>query len=494
MRRIVSDLAAYLRALSSAARRGWDAFFFAPADPTPLGLVRIATALLAAWSLFVLGLDLDAYLGSHGWADPAAIRGPQLERQPWAWSFWFLVPDAMLRPAWIACLATYLLLAAGLFSRVTAVLGWIIYVSTVRRVPIALFGFDQVISTLLFYLMIAGASGQAVSLDRFFRRWRDARAVAASKAFAAGIGRLVAPRIPAVPAPTVSAGVSLRLIQLHLVFIYLMAGLAKLQGPSWWNGMALWGTMMAGEFVTRDFSGLADWPYVINALTHASLALELLYPVLIWVGVLRPLMIAGAVALHLGIAFVAPGLTEFGLAMIAANLAFSSGAWLRSLVAGRPDAQPALRVLFDGQCPRCRATMAGLTAADPDRVLEPIDLNAVEPSSVHPSLTKDACMASMHAVRPSGRVYAGFDAMRAIAGCLPIAWPLAAIGRLPGVAVVGRKVYNRIAASRPRDVPCTDEACALPGRGQSALSGERDRDPREPSRPARIPAEEMQPR
>ena len=45
-------------------------------------------------------------------------------------------------------------------------------------------------------------------------------------------------------------------------------------------------------------------------------------------------MIAGAVILHLGIALVAPGLTEFGLAMIAANLAFVSGAWLRSLVTG----------------------------------------------------------------------------------------------------------------------------------------------------------------
>src|SRR5262245_20181170 len=116
VRRIVSDLAAYLRELASAARRGWDAFFFTPADPTPLGLLRIVAALLAAWSLFILGLDLHAYLGSHGWADPALIRQNQLERQPWAWSFWFLLPDALLRPAWLACLAVLLMLAAGLFS------------------------------------------------------------------------------------------------------------------------------------------------------------------------------------------------------------------------------------------------------------------------------------------------------------------------------------------------------------------------------------------
>ena len=179
-----------------------------------------------------------------------------------------------------------------------------------------------------------------------------------------------------------------------------MAGLAKVQGPSWWNGMALWGTMTAGEFVTRDFTALAAWPLVLNFLTHASLAFELLYPILIWVPILRPLTMAGAVVLHLGIAMVAPGLTEFGLAMIAANLAFFSAAWLRSLVTGT--AQPALRVLFDGACPRCRASMALVTAADPDHVLEPIDLTAVDVQTLHPALTKQACMDSMHVISNQG--------------------------------------------------------------------------------------------
>ena len=87
-------------------------------------------------------------------------------------------------------------------------------------------------------------------------------------------------------------------------------------------------------------------------------------------------MLAGVVAMHLGIAVMSPGLTEFALAMLAANLAFVSGAWLRGLVTG--PTQPALRVLFDGACPRCRASMALITAADPDHVVEPIDLTAVD--------------------------------------------------------------------------------------------------------------------
>ena len=178
------------------------------------------------------------------------------------------------------------------------------------------------------------------------------------------------------PLATVSANLALRLIQLHLVVIYGMAGLAKLQGPSWWNGTAIWKTMATGEFVVLDFTALAAWPLLINLVTHASLALELLYPVLVWVKIVRPLLLAGVVALHVGIAVMSPGLTEFALVMIAGNLAFVSGAWLRGLATG--PSQPALRVLYDGACPRCRASMALITAADPDHVIEPVDLTTVD--------------------------------------------------------------------------------------------------------------------
>jgi predicted DCC family thiol-disulfide oxidoreductase YuxK len=463
-----------LSGLASAARRGWHAFFFTPADPTSLGLIRVVVGLLAFWSLLVLGLDLPDYLGSHGWADPAVIWQTQRQRQPYTWSFWFLVPDRLLRLVWLACLGAAGLYAAGLFSRVTGVLTWVIIVSTVRRVPIALFGFDQILSTLALYLAATFSSGQAVSLDRFLSRWRSSRAAArvASRDGPSG-GRRVWPDQPGVPRPTVSANLALRLIQLHLTFIYAMAGLAKVQGPSWWNGMALWGTMTAGEFVTRDFTWISGWPMLVNFLTHASLALELLYPVLVWIPLLRPAMIAGAFILHLGIALVAPGLTEFGLAMMGANLAFFSGRWLRSLATGRE--QPAIRVLFDGACPRCRSSMALLTAADPDRALEAIDFTAVDVESLNPGLTRDGCMRSMHAIRRDGQARAGFDAVRALLTWLPLFWPLAMIAWLPGVAWAGRRGYNSLAKSRATDGACTDQACGIHGPHAAARFLDQDR-------------------
>jgi predicted DCC family thiol-disulfide oxidoreductase YuxK len=262
-----------------------------------------------------------------------------------------------------------------------------------------------------------------------------------------------------VPIPTISANLSLRLIQFHLVVIYAMAGVGKLQGPSWWNGMAIWRTMTAGEFVVGNFTGLAEWPMLLNFLTHSSLALELLYPILIWIPITRPLILAGALAMHLGIAVINPGLTEFSLAMLAANLAFVSGCWLRGLATGGEG--PALRVLYDGACPRCRSSIALVTAADPGHMIESIDMTAVDVRSIHPELTLASCLRSMHAVTDAGRIRSGFDAVRSIGAALPLFWPIAVLAYLPGVAFWGRRLYNHLAATRPRDVPCTDEICGI---------------------------------
>lgn len=454
MRRLLSELAAYAARLFRAASGGWTAFFFTPADPTALGLIRVVVGLLLCWSLAVYGLDLDTYFGSGGWDDPDVVRLIHHQESPWAWSFWLWVPDSLLWPVWAACLIIGALFTAGVGSRVTAVLAWVIVVSTARRVPTALFGFDQIISGWAFYLAVTGASGQAVSVDRFLARYRQARAAVARRR---PDGRWIVPT--GAPAPTVSANLALRLIQLHLMLIYGMAGLAKLQGQGWWSGMAIWGVLASAEFRQLDLTWLVAYPWLLNLMTHGALALEISYPVLVWVPVLRPLLLTAVVFLHLGIALAAPGLTEFGLAMMAGNFAFMSGPWLRSLVSGR--AQPAGKVLFDGACPRCRASMALLTAGDPDHVLEPVDLTAVNVSAIDPRLTRAECMKAMHLVRADGRIDVGYDAVATLGRWIPLFWPLGLVASLPVLSRVGHRAYNAIAASRPRDVPCTDDVCGI---------------------------------
>jgi hypothetical protein len=316
MHRLLREVIYYPRDLGRSALRAWGEFFFKPADPTALGLVRLAVGGLLFWDLAVLGLDLREYMGSDGWIGPEAAQHYLRENSPWAWSFWFWVPDRWLYPAWAACLVALALFACGYRSRVTAVLAWLIAVSTVRRAPAALFGFDQMIATWTFYLAAFGASGQALSLDRYRLRRR---------------GTTPGPR-PA-PTPTVSANLGLRMIQLHLALVYGMAGLSKLMGPEWWEGTAMEMIILTPEYRRFDLTWLAAFPSFLNVLTHAGLFLEVSYPVLIWVRKLRPLILASVVMMHAGIDLIL-GLTEFGLAMIAANLAFVSGPWIRRAIAG----------------------------------------------------------------------------------------------------------------------------------------------------------------
>ena len=258
MRRLLNEAAGYLGDLRRATLRGWNAFFFSAADPTSLGLIRIAVGLWPSGACWSSGWTCRTISARR--AGPTPARSARSSgRWPGRSGSW--CPMGGCGRSGASAWRSWRSLPSGLFSRVTAVLCWVIVVSTVRRVPIALYGFDQVLSTLTLYLAVTGASGQAVSLDRFLRRWRQARAAAGRVIKRAGAaGRRVTPDEPGRPVATVSANLALRLIQLHLVVIYGMAGLAKLQGPSWWNGTAIWKTMATGEFVVLDFTALAAWP------------------------------------------------------------------------------------------------------------------------------------------------------------------------------------------------------------------------------------------
>jgi hypothetical protein len=170
-------------------------------------------------------------------------------------------------------------------------------------------------ATWIFYLAMSGASGQALSLDRVVARWRARRQVGIGRHPFAGLTEGdSAPR-------TVSANLGLRLIQLHLALVYGSAGLSKLMGTEWWNGTALEMILLTPEFRRLNPSWFLAHPSLLQLATHAGLALEIAYPVLIWIRPLRPLVLGSVVLMHLGIDLML-GLTEFGLSMVAANIAF----------------------------------------------------------------------------------------------------------------------------------------------------------------------------
>jgi hypothetical protein len=283
----------------------WNNFWFTPADPLPLAVVRIATGAILTWSCVVWLLDPDAFFGPRGWLAPHEVW--RMNDQPWQWSWFFAAtgPNAVRVLAGIA-LAAAVLLTLGLFTPLAAIVSLVGLISAANRAPLNTFGLDDTLGMLLVSLAI-GPSGARLSLDEKLlgRRGRGAASV--------------------------RANVALRLLQVHLCVVYFFSGCGKLFGASWWEGTAIWGAAANLQYRTLDLTWLARHPLIVNAITLVTLFWEVAYAALVWPRLTRPVFLAIAAAVHLGIG-LAMGMMEFGLAMLVANLAFvPATAWQRML-------------------------------------------------------------------------------------------------------------------------------------------------------------------
>ena len=170
MRRLLNPL---FRELADLAR-AWDAFWFTPADPTLLGVLRILTGLMLLYTHAVWGLVLDEFFGPASWLSADLVRTIQADQ--YAYSFWWVVPADGIRAAYGVSMLILLLFTVGLFTRLTSILALIVVISFAHRVPGATFGLDQINAMLTLYLAI-GPSGQALSLDRWLARRRLGRSL-----------------------------------------------------------------------------------------------------------------------------------------------------------------------------------------------------------------------------------------------------------------------------------------------------------------------------
>lgn len=285
------------------SEKAWHRFWFEPADPILLGFLRLLTGGMLGYNLLVWTLDLEAFFSNEGLQPLATVR--RLHETRFIFSFWVWIGDAYLWPMHFACMAIAAMFCAGLLTRITSVLSFLITISYSQRVPIANFGLDQILGMLCLYLALA-PSGAALSLDSLMRR-RNARRT--GKSVAAQVKKSAAVRM------------TMRLIQLHLCAIYFWSGHAKLKGSTWWTGDAMWRVLANEEYQTLDLTWMAWVPWLPYLIAHVTVVWEVFFVVLVWNPRLRPLILLTGVMMHAGIgAFL--GMWTFGLIMIFAYLAF----------------------------------------------------------------------------------------------------------------------------------------------------------------------------
>ena len=302
-------LVQYLQRLYRGAVDGWDRFWFTGIDPAGLGLIRILTGWMLVYTHLVWTLGLNRFLGPDSMLPPEYVQ--EFHGSSWAWSYLFWIESPLLlKITHGIALLIFLSFMVGFKTRWTGILSFLITVAYINRTVHGLFGLDQINGFLAFYLAI-GPSGAAYSVDRWLKSRKSNAHLAIQK--------------------SVGANVSTRLIQLHMCIVYLFAALGKLQGETWWTGEALWGALANYEYQTIDMTWTAEYPMLIDLLTHITVLWEISYCVLIWPKLTRPLVLFMAIPLHLGIAF-AMGMITFGFIMLIANLAFVSPWLIRRFV------------------------------------------------------------------------------------------------------------------------------------------------------------------
>ncbi len=211
----------------------------------------------------------------------------------WAWSLFYGVDAPVVIWAglilWTLAVASLLV---GFWSRLSAVVVWVLAVSFMNINPFILNGGDQMRGIILFYLMLMPC-GAAWSVDNWLaRRKGEPGGVSPRVPEPEGL-RLAARHIPAWP---------LRLLFIQMVIAYFFNGVYKLVGEQWREGSSLY-------YVLTDLSvarfSYAEWPtpyWFTQLFTWATMFWEIMFPMLVYIPSTRVISLWLGVSFHLGIA------------------------------------------------------------------------------------------------------------------------------------------------------------------------------------------------
>lgn len=214
----------------------WNRFWFAPADPRPLAVLRLGAAVLGLMLLWSYAADLQAWFGPEGVLPAEAVaawRGGQ------SVSLFNLATTATaVRVFFIATVAVFVLLLVGVWPAVTSIAAAVLWSSLLNRGPMLAGPADDCLAVLLWCVAV-GLAGRA--------------------------------------------SIGLGLVQVHASVIAAAAVLAQLKGDVWWNGTAAWWLTAREGSRLVDLTGLfARSEVAMNAVTHAITAFEIVFAIGLW--------------------------------------------------------------------------------------------------------------------------------------------------------------------------------------------------------------------
>jgi hypothetical protein len=293
--------------------RAWTNFWFAPASPVALHALRVAAGLVFLGWLLTFAGQQEAVFGLDGWFDRTAYQeATRLVEQekarlveearresrelsneeaarmaeglcpPIGWSllYWCADEPGLLQAVYWGSAVVLLLFTLGLWTRLTAVLTWLIVISFLAN-PAARFEADYLLVIVAFYLMIGYVllglgDGNLSLMERLlgphdavlWSRWRGGRG-------------------PAKATPSPAANLAVRLLQVHFAFIVVVSALHKLQMEAWWSGVALWYPLhppleTTARRIVEEAPSRLQTLILLGIATYLVLAWQLTFPLFAW--------------------------------------------------------------------------------------------------------------------------------------------------------------------------------------------------------------------
>lgn len=294
-----THLIQYIRVLLTELIINIRKFFQTPASPTPFITLRLGVAavlLTRAIVEFDILLDLYGNSGIIPWEISEFRPIGWLPNMSWVHnyiSYFGISEDGSVYLIFTAYLISLIGMVAGVFTRLSSIIAWLAHLILFESASFSSYGVDSFINIALFYCVIM-PKGATIPLHRLISNESTEK--------------------------TIIAGSLLRLIQIHMCVVYLTSGIEKASGVQWWNGEAIWRSVMQPQFFVFDLSWLASFPYIALAASLGTLAIEIGYIFFIWHRKTRNIWLAAILSMHLGIALIL-GLRFFGAILIVLNLA-----------------------------------------------------------------------------------------------------------------------------------------------------------------------------
>jgi hypothetical protein len=279
--------------------RALGAFVGEPASARPLAALRIGLAVVLLGQALAIAGSLYELYGDGGYVQWALIESfatPGTPRLSWfarALGWLGLGPAAAIRAVFLTYLGALVFLLVGWHTRIAALVAWLTHLAMNVTGGASIYGVDQFANIALFYCLLFPVAHSA-SLD------------------------LRAGRCRGEPSP--GARLALRVLQIHLCIVYFTSGLAKAEGPNWYNGEVIWESLLRPDMAQFDLTWLAWYPWIPTLAGWGTLFLEIGYPALVFFRQTRRAGVLGIVGMHVGIA-VFLGLWSFSAVMIVLNVA-----------------------------------------------------------------------------------------------------------------------------------------------------------------------------